>query len=912
MGKKKHTMAKINDEVVKFIAQMELDPETTSRFEAKVSDAEKRCNDLRESISRTSAEMMKMKAAGDDTSDAYRKLEESLKSDRAALKASTKEMQGYSQALGINKMSMKELRAYSTQLKNTLNTLHKEADPKLWDKYQKELDQVNDRMRELKGGSKETGDSISGMMGQIAGGFTLASAGMKAISSIISSLKAGWEAFTTQTQVWGDWWQVTTVTLTAGWNQFIANFGQGSNVIKASIKDAMAAAREAQLLRDELFERDNSFRIMESQARAYINEQQAIAMNTSKTSEERTAALNNIIAKEEELATMKRDIAAQERTAALAELQARTSLTEDQLQIVIDQYEKNRDIIQQAQEYNELLATAERAKNEIRDSRSSYSSEYYSNLLDETQDALEAFKQKNGEAVVEIANFLRQYDLGNDDLVNAYVEATLKMQQADIDLTASKAAQARRRGSLAKQIAAEEKAAAEASYNEEKTAIDRAYNEELLLLTQQLQRRQVSQELFNAKTVTAEIEMLEKKKVLAEKYGKSTIEIERTIAAKRVGVQKAINAALDDDGFGEWMESKAASAEAAIEKMMDEITQLDDTGLDLPFHLSDLTTPEKPGTVKAAKARHDADMSDLKSQYDQKLISEEAFLEKKKELNRQYYSDLGEIVSQEGEMYAQATSQALEGIGQLVNSAKDAEISAVDAKMQKELAMAGDNAEKRKAIEERAARKKMEINKKYADAEMVINIAKTLANGAVAAMRAFSDLGPIAGGVMAGILTGITAAQVAVVVSQRNAIKNAQMSGGSDSSGSASGRASSYQSRGFSAGGYTGDGDRYEPAGIVHRGEYVVPKPMLKDPNVREMVRELERRRLSGQVPPSGKPGFVDGGYTGDGGHEEDLLDRIYKVLLDISANPLPAYLVLDEFEKKVNLRDRFKKLTSL
>ena len=30
--------------------------------------------------------------------------------------------------------------------------------------------------------------------------------------------------------------------------------------------------------------------------------------------------------------------------------------------------------------------------------------------------------------------------------------------------------------------------------------------------------------------------------------------------------------------------------------------------------------------------------------------------------------------------------------------------------------------------------------------------------------------------------------------------------------------------RGFSMGGYTGAGGKYEPAGIVHRGEYVLPK----------------------------------------------------------------------------------------
>ena len=37
------------------------------------------------------------------------------------------------------------------------------------------------------------------------------------------------------------------------------------------------------------------------------------------------------------------------------------------------------------------------------------------------------------------------------------------------------------------------------------------------------------------------------------------------------------------------------------------------------------------------------------------------------------------------------------------------------------------------------------------------------------------------------------------------------------------------QLKGYSSGGYTGDGGKYEPAGIVHRGEYVVNASTTKD-----------------------------------------------------------------------------------
>ncbi|TDX46586.1 hypothetical protein C7959_1391, partial [Orenia marismortui] len=55
----------------------------------------------------------------------------------------------------------------------------------------------------------------------------------------------------------------------------------------------------------------------------------------------------------------------------------------------------------------------------------------------------------------------------------------------------------------------------------------------------------------------------------------------------------------------------------------------------------------------------------------------------------------------------------------------------------------------------------------------------------------------------------------------------------------------------WATGGYTGDGGKFEPAGIVHRGEYVIPKWLVnKKP---EMVAQLEQIRSKG---------YADGGYV--------------------------------------------------
>lgn len=59
---------------------------------------------------------------------------------------------------------------------------------------------------------------------------------------------------------------------------------------------------------------------------------------------------------------------------------------------------------------------------------------------------------------------------------------------------------------------------------------------------------------------------------------------------------------------------------------------------------------------------------------------------------------------------------------------------------------------------------------------------------------------------------------------------------------------------GFADGGYTGDGGKYEPAGVVHKGEYVMSKAATRRIGVRNL-EALHRGALGG---------YADGGYVGD------------------------------------------------
>lgn len=74
----------------------------------------------------------------------------------------------------------------------------------------------------------------------------------------------------------------------------------------------------------------------------------------------------------------------------------------------------------------------------------------------------------------------------------------------------------------------------------------------------------------------------------------------------------------------------------------------------------------------------------------------------------------------------------------------------------------------------------------------------------------------------------------------------------------------------FDEGGYTGDGGKYEPAGVVHKGEFVMPARTVRKygAGVMEAMRQgimpnFNNRILASVAPRSPRRGFADGGLVG-------------------------------------------------
>lgn len=290
------------------------------------------------------------------------------------------------------------------------------------------------------------------------------------------------------------------------------------------------------------------------------------------------------------------------------------------------------------------------------------------------------------------------------------------------------------------------------------------------------------------------------------------------------------------------------------------------------------------------------ELAQLQKLKDDELITEREYQRKRLQLqvdNAKKYFDY----------YAGAASTMFSAIQQ-------AEIDSSDAKYDALISQAEANGEDTAALEEEKENKKLEIQKKYADVNFAIKISQIVADTAVSIMKAFADLGPIGGAIAAAMITATGIAQVISAKAERDKIKNLQPKSGASKVQSAERVVS-----GYSDGGYTGDGKRLEVAGVVHRGEYVVPQPIMGDPRVVDavnMIEAIRRQRVyrgdGGNSLPKGR-GFANGGHTGASGGELAAAASELRAATE-AVKQLRAYVVYQDIEKAgevlENARDPF------
>lgn len=433
----------------------------------------------------------------------------------------------------------------------------------------------------------------------------------------------------------------------------------------------------------------------------------------------------------------------------------------------------------------------------------------------------------------------------------------------------------------------------EKAFKKELDRIEQMNNEKMLVIKEGLLKGQITQQTYDDIALAYNVEMLQKRIDVYKKFGKDSSEVELEYYDALIRGADATS-------------KRAEEAAKVAERWLKNLQNIKEDIEEDPEQeklLKSISDDQKALEEKAKALRKD---------YAERTWREKQKVEREN-LDKMY--SYGLITTKEyewkiGQMRIEAATEVMSEINSIVNSIadlyqtiRDAEFDRLERQKEQELRLYGDNADSRAQIEQKYEKEKLKLQIEYADKDMAIKILQTVSAGALAAVQAVAQLGPIAGAIAAGIIAATTALQIGTIVAQRNALK---------SSYSETSSSSSANLKGYSDGGFTGRSrsDR-DAVGVVHANEWVAPAWMVRmKPTV---FRNLESERVSRYSIQSPPKQFASGGYTSPGtSRTDELLEVVIKEINALNRRPIQTYTVLDESNAAQELRSKFKTAGSL
>lgn len=864
---------------------------------ARIDELKKKALELRQ-------EMMKLGQEKGIDSKEFKAAQKELIATEKSMNSLNESTKKYERT--INNLNGATLNQLQAALKKTQQALRNAApDSKEFKAYSNTIKDIRTRMRELEGQGKQTQKMFGGFFKGIGW------AGL--VAGAISVFKKLGTDMIAQTQLIGDKWRTETAGWKAAYNSFIADLssGKGWNELIQRMKNAYKNGKDVAAMLDEIFERNNSALLQESEMNLEAEKQRKIMMDVTKSSKERIAAAEEFDRIQQEIAANRKVVAQEELDAYKLQLQTRTEMSDEELDLFIRDYNNNKVLIDQAMEYQ---AEYKRLQGEANKFRLFSGTEKAMAERKAAQDAFDAFKESADETVVYWAGIIDKYNLGNDEMVQNYVQARKKMTDADTNYERATQRSNRQAATIRKQMATDGQNAINKLYQKDIEASDARFKELQNQAKQAYANGEISEEEYQNRLTEIQRKSLEDRKAIAEKHKQSTIEFQSQLLDLAVQDRKKLEAEMKklQEDAQKALDDSLTDLDKEIDEYLDELMNEQLEHLDeLLEKATEIRREMNP--VDALKEDMEEEMATLQEVYDAGLLSEEDFEKKKVEIAKRYAK---EILAAQMEPYEKGVESAqgyLDKVSDFMETLQEAASANLEAQMQAELTAAGDNAEKREQIEAEYEQKQLDLKKQYADVDMGIQIAKAIAAGALAVMQGFAELGPIGGAVSAALIAATTAAQIALIVAQRNAIMNSSV-GSSASSASAMGQRT--VTSGYSEGGYTDrKANDFQEVGVVHANEWVAPAAMVRANPL--MFASLEQMRQSGHYH-SGVAGFADGGETTPdsatvmpaAGVDNELLQRTYDIMAKLLESlPLKAFVTLSDINAKQELNATIKKI---
>ena len=154
---------RLGEDTINFILTAE-----SSQLQQEIQKSSKVIKDLEEREKELRKQQAAVKAALGESSKEYKAATKAIKDTTQAIANEKLKLQEMSKQLGVNSMSMQQLRKEAKNLQRALDSTSKELEPKAWQQYAEKLREVQQRMAELK--QTASGLDLSGAGGKSGGG----------------------------------------------------------------------------------------------------------------------------------------------------------------------------------------------------------------------------------------------------------------------------------------------------------------------------------------------------------------------------------------------------------------------------------------------------------------------------------------------------------------------------------------------------------------------------------------------------------------------------------------------------------------------------------------------------------------------------------------------------------------------
>lgn len=288
--------------------------------------------------------------------------------------------------------------------------------------------------------------------------------------------------------------------------------------------------------------------------------------------------------------------------------------------------------------------------------------------------------------------------------------------------------------------------------------------------------------------------------------------------------------------------------------------------------------------------------------------------------------------------------------GGAVQALQQAEEANVDAKYDAEIEAAKKAGKDTTELEKKKADEKLKIQKKYADVNFAIKASQIIADTATSIMKAYADLGPIAGSIAAALMGVTGVAQLAAANAERQKVKRMSLNG----AGGASSASGTRVVTGLESGGsidvereqdgkrFHADYDPYrrgfidKPTVIVGEGgygrsrEWVASNAAVENPTVAPFLNIIDQAQRAGNIRTLDMNKFLlhqaqgraAGGYITPSAptsqpmptvinHRDEYNKELLETLKELRNNGIRSYVALDDFDAQQKLRNQVRRIAS-